>query len=114
MEAIKHIHEEIILRHIYSIRGEKVMLDLDLTQLYGVETRVLKQAVRRNVHRFPADFMMELSDEEIRAVVSQNVIPSRSHFGGARPFAFTEQGIQAIKLLLAEKKEPPRKIGFKS
>jgi hypothetical protein len=58
------------------------MLDTDLAKLYNVETRVLKQAVRRNLDRFPADFMFELSNEEIDRMVSQNVIPSKQIFGG--------------------------------
>ena len=96
MESLTQLREENILNHIYLIRGERVMLDVDLAILYGIETRAHKQAVRRNIHRFPGDFMMELTDEEIHAVVSQNVIPSRSYFGGARPFAFTEQGVAML------------------
>jgi len=69
--------EEKIVQHIYLIRGEKVMLDLDLASLYEMETRVLKQAVRRNMKRFPEDFMFQLTDKEIEFVVSQNVIPSK-------------------------------------
>jgi hypothetical protein len=76
------------------------MLDLDLAQLYGVETRVLKQSVRRNIKRFPEDFMFELSDEEISLVVSQKLIPSKKFFGGSRPFAFTEQGVAMLSSLL--------------
>lgn len=88
---------------IYFIRGEKVMLDTDLAKLYNVETRVLKQAVRRNLDRFPEDFMFELSNEEIDRMVSQNVIPSKQIFGGARPFAFTEQGIAMLSSVLNSK-----------
>jgi len=69
--------EEKIVQHIYLIRGEKVMLDLDLASLYEMETHVLKQAVRRNMKRFPEDFMFQLTDKEIEFVVSQNVIPSK-------------------------------------
>ncbi len=76
------------------------MVDVDLATLYGIETRVLKQAVRRNIHRFPKDFMMVLTDEEVRAVVSQNVIPSKSFFGGALPFAFIEQGVAMLSSVL--------------
>ncbi len=85
---------------IYFIRGEKVMLDSDLAKLYNVETRVLKQAVRRNLDRFPKDFMFELTDEEIDRMVSQGVIPSKQIFGGAKPFAFTEQGIAMLSSVL--------------
>jgi hypothetical protein len=75
------------------LRDQRVMLDYDLAVLYGVETRALKQAVRRNPDRFPNDFMFELSEQEIDTVVSQFVIPDRRRFGGAKPMAFTEQGI---------------------
>ncbi len=98
------IKNENIAQHIYFIRGEKVMLDVDLASLYGVETRVLKQAVRRNNTRFPIDFMFQLSEDEIRFVVSQNVIPSKSYFGGAKPFAFTEQGIAMLSGVLKSKR----------
>jgi hypothetical protein len=64
-------------RRIFLVRSQKVMLDFDLAELYGVETRALKQAVRRNLDRFPADFMFELSTPEIKNLVSQTVIPTR-------------------------------------
>ena len=76
------------------------MLDTDLAKLYNVETRVLKQAVRRNLDRFPKDFMFELTGEEIDHMVSQGVIPSKQKFGGAKPFAFTEQGIAMLSSVL--------------
>lgn len=85
---------------IQTIRGKQVMLDSDLALLYEVETRVLKQAVRRNIERFPEDFMFELSKEEIEQMVSQFVIPSKSYFGGAKPFAFTEQGVAMLSSVL--------------
>ncbi len=91
---------EKIQNRIYLIHREKVMLDRDLAELYGVETRVLKQAVKRNIERFPADFMFELSDEEIEYMVSQSVIPSKSLFGGALPMAFTEQGVAMLSSVL--------------
>ena len=72
------------------------MLDFDLALLYGLETRTLKQSIRRNIKRFPADFMFILSDMEINLMVSQNVIPSKSYLGGSIPFAFTEQGIAML------------------
>src|SRR5205814_9186433 len=68
--------------------------------LYGIETRALKQAVRRNLDRFPSDFMFELSTKEIDSVVSQFVIPNRRQFGGAKPMAFTEQGIAMLSSVL--------------
>lgn len=87
---------EQIKNSILEIRGKKVMLDMDLAKIYEVETRVLKQAVRRNIDRFPEDFMFELSEFEMQNLVSQNVIPTLNHFGGAKPFAFTEQGIAML------------------
>jgi hypothetical protein len=91
---------EQIARRIRHLRGEKVLLDYDLAALYGIETRALKQAVRRNVNRFPSDFMFELSTEEIETVVSQFVIPNRRKFGGAKPMAFTEQGVAMLSSVL--------------
>ena len=76
------------------------MLDYDLAELYAIETRALKQAVRRNRARFPADFMFELSASEIRSLVSQFVIPSVRKFGGSRPMAFTEQGVAMLSSVL--------------
>ena len=87
-------------RRILLLRGQKVMLDFDLAELYGVETRALKQAVRRNSDRFPEDFMFKLIDEEVEQMVSQNVIPSRGKLGGAVPMAFTEQGVAMLSSVL--------------
>jgi hypothetical protein len=89
-----------IERRIFLIRGHKVMLDYDLASLYRVETRALKQAVRRNSDRFPEDFMFELNREESGRLVSQNVIPSLSKFGGASPMAFSEQGVAMLSSVL--------------
>jgi ORF6N domain len=90
-------------RSIYLIRHQKVMLDYDLALLYGVETRALKQAVRRNRERFPADFMFELRANEVDLLVSQTVIPNRGKFGGAVPMAFTEQGVAMLASVLRSK-----------
>jgi len=98
------IPEERILRKIVVLRDEKIILDIDLAEMYGVETRALKQAVRRNSDRFPEDFMFELTEEEVLQVVSQNVIPSKSHLGGAVPFAFTENGVAMLSSVLKSKK----------
>ena len=87
-------------RRIFLVRGQKVILDFDLAELYGVETRALKQAVRRNLDRFPADFMFELSVAEIKNLVSQTVIPTRGKLGGATPMAFTEQGVAMLSSVL--------------
>ena len=94
------IRVEAISPMIHWIRGEKVILDRDLAVLYGVETRALKQAVKRNPERFPEDFMFELVENEVNILVSQTVIPSRSHFGGAIPMAFTEQGVAMLSSVL--------------
>ncbi len=95
---------EIISHKIIEIRGHKVLLDFDLATLYNTETRTLKQAVRRNIHRFPEDFMFELTKDEIEGLVSQFVIPSKSKFGGAYPFAFTEQGVAMLSSVLNNEK----------
>ena len=94
---------ERIERLIYLIRNQKVMLDRNLAELYGVETRALKQAVKRNIDRFPSDFMFTLSDKEVNNMVSQNVIPSKSYFGGALPMVFTEQGVAMLSSVLNSK-----------
>lgn len=90
---------ERITGKIYLIRDTKVMLDRDLAELYDVETRVLKQAVRRNIKRFPKDFMFELTYQELRDLTSQFVISS---WGGVRrpPMAFTEQGVAMLSSVL--------------
>ncbi len=87
-------------RRILLIRKHRVILDSDLATLYGVETRALKQAVRRNANRFPADFMFELAREEMQGLVSQNVIPGLGKLGGAKPMAFTEQGVAMLSSVL--------------
>ncbi|GEP88757.1 ORF6N domain-containing protein [Chitinophaga terrae (ex Kim and Jung 2007)] len=94
------VPEERIMQRIVLIREEKVILDLHLAELYGVETRTLKQAVRRNMERFPEDFMFELTEDEVEAVVSQNVIPHKKYLGGAKPFAFTETGVAMLSSVL--------------
>jgi hypothetical protein len=97
------VTEQKILNRIYVVRGEKIMLDRDLAELYGIETRALKQAVKRNMERFPKDFMFEMTAREIDGMVSQNVIPSKSYFGGAAPFCFTEQGVTMLSCILNSK-----------
>lgn len=89
-----------IERAILLIRGQKVMLDADLASLYGVETRVLVQAVKRNLERFPEDFMFQLSREEF-AVLRSQIVTSRN-WGGRRypPYAFTEQGVAMLSSVL--------------
>ncbi len=90
---------QIIQNKIYEIRGQRVMLDFDLAELYEVETRVLNQAVKRNIKRFPSDFMFQLSNKEFDNLMSQIVISS---WGGTRklPFAFTEHGVTMLASVL--------------
>ena len=85
---------------IFLIRGARVMLDSDLAALYGVENRVLKQAVRRNIDRFPFDFMFELSKKEYQSLRSQNVILKRGQHSKYLPFVFTEQGVAMLSSVL--------------
>ncbi len=89
-----------IEKAILSVRRQKVMLDADLAALYGVETRVLVQAVKRNLERFPEDFMFQLSREEFAVLRSQSV--TSSDWGGRRypPYAFTEQGVAMLSTVL--------------
>ena len=96
----------IIKEKIFTIRGHKVMLDFDLAELYAVETRVLKQAVRRNIDRFPDDFMFELTKEELENWRSQFVMSNETNKMGLRyaPFAFTEQGVAMLSSVLKSKK----------
>jgi hypothetical protein len=94
----------IIQKKIFEIRGQKVMLDFDLATLYEVETRALKQAVKRNIERFPDDFMFQLDAKEANHLVSQSVIPSKKYLGGALPFAFTEQGVAMLSSVLNSQK----------
>jgi hypothetical protein len=93
--------EETIISKIYMIRGKKVMLDRDLAALYGVETRVLNQAVRRNERRFPDDFMFQLTTQELHNWKSQIVTSNREKLGLRKPpLAFTEQGVAMLSSVL--------------
>lgn len=87
---------------IYEIRDQKVMLDYDLATLYETETKVLKQAVRRNLQRFPPDFLFELTKEEFQALRSQIVTlePGKGRHPKYLPFAFTEQGVAMLASIL--------------
>ena len=99
--TIEHITESIFL-----IRGQKVILSTDLAVLYGVETRSLVQAVKRNLDRFPEDFMFQLSKDEHEFLKSQNVISKSEGRGGAHralPYAFTEQGVAMLSSVLRSK-----------
>lgn len=93
------IPDEIVIRKIFFLRGKKVMLDKDLAELYTVETKALNQAVKRNLLRFPEDFMFQLSEQEFENLRSQIVTSS---WGGRRtpPYAFTEQGVAMLSSIL--------------
>ena len=99
MEEEKLLNPVAIESLIYEIRGQKVMLDKDLAKMYGVETKVLNQAVKRNMKRFPEDFMFQLTPEEYDILKSQFVTSS---WGGTRklPYVFTEQGLAMLSGLL--------------
>ncbi len=94
------IPQEIIERKIFLIRGKKVMLDKDLADLYAVKPIALRQQVKRNIQRFPGDFMFQLTVEECEVLLSQNVIPSKQRLGGHLPYAFTEQGVAMLSSVL--------------
>jgi hypothetical protein len=99
MKELQILTDETIINKIYIIREKKVMIDRDLAELYGVDTRVLNQAVKRNLKRFPDDFMFQLTDEEFRNLRSQIVTSS---WGGSRfrPMVFTEQGVAMLSSVL--------------
>ena len=92
---------QVIHDKIYSIRNQKVMLDFDLGALYQVETRVLKQAVRRNIKRFPLDFMFQLSKDEWNDLITNcDNLPKNIKYTPSTPFAFTEQGVSMLSSVL--------------
>ncbi|WP_198304789.1 ORF6N domain-containing protein [Arcobacter vandammei] len=95
------INENSIKDKIHNIRDMQVMLDRDLAELYGVETKVLNQAVKRNIERFPSDFMFQLSKEEFDNWKSQFVTSNSDKMGLRKiPFAFTEQGVSMLSAVL--------------
>jgi hypothetical protein len=98
-----HIPETLVTSKIYVVRKKKIMLDRDLAELYEVETRVLNQAVNRNIERFPEEFMFQLSSEEFEILMSQIVTSS---WGGTRklPYAFTEYGVAMLSSVLRSKR----------
>ncbi len=91
---------QLIQSKIYELRGQKVMLDFDLAEMYGTETKRLKETVKRNIRRFPSDFMFELSKEEYDCLRSQFATSNKR--GGTRymPFAFTEHGVAQLSSVL--------------
>jgi len=100
------VADEVIMNKIYIVRNQKVMIDRDLAELYAVETRVLKQAVRRNAERFPKDFMFEMNKKELENWRSQFVTSNFSDKMGLRyaPFCFTEQGVTMLSCVLSSER----------
>jgi hypothetical protein len=99
LNKVVAVPDEVIINKIYFVRGQKVMLDRDLSALYGVTTGNLNKAVKRNEKRFPEDFMFQLTEEEYKNLIFQN---GTSSWGGTRkmPFVFTEQGVAMLSGVL--------------
>ena len=97
---------QVIQKKIYHIRSHKVMLDFDLAELYDVETKRLKEAIRRNIERFPADFMFEITREEYNSLRTQiaSLENGRGKYSKFNPYAFTEQGVAMLSGVLNSKK----------
>ena len=89
---------------IFTIRNKQVMLDRDLAELYFVKPIKLREQVKRNIERFPQDFMFKLNENEVKIMVSQFAIPSKQHLGGHLPYVFTEQGVAMLSAVLRSKK----------
>jgi len=99
-KLVKALADEVIISKIYFIRGQKVMLDRDLAEMYNVTTSNLNKAVKRNLKRFPEDFMFQVAAEEFKNLIFQN---GTSRWGGTRkmPYAFTEQGVSMLSGVLS-------------
>jgi len=98
------VADEIIMNKIYFIRKQKIMLDRDLAELYGVQAIRLREQVKRNIERFPSNFMFQLTVKEMETMVSQNAIPSKKQLGGSLPYAFTEHGVLMLAGVLKSDK----------
>jgi hypothetical protein len=99
------IPDEVVISKIYLIRGQKVMIDRDLAELYGVETKRMKEAVRRNIERFPTDFMFEMNKNEFEQWRKENITGSEDRQGlRYAPFCFTEQGVTMLSCVLNSKR----------
>jgi len=96
--------DDLILKKIYCLRKQKIMLDRDLAELYGVQTIRLREQVKRNINRFPLNFMFRLTEKEAVTMVSQNAIPSKKQMGGSLPYAFTEHGVLMLAAVLKSDK----------
>lgn len=97
---MSNLAEHIIVNKIFIVRGVKVMLDRDLAELYGVKAIRLREQVKRNISRFPENFMFQLTEDEVDSMVSQNAIPSKQHLGGYLPYVFTEHGVLMLANVL--------------
>jgi len=89
-----------IRNRIFVIRGKEVMVDRDLAELYDIKPIRLREQVKRNIERFPEDFMFQIKESEVGFMVSQNAIPSKQHLGGSLPYVFTEQGLYMLASVL--------------
>lgn len=99
------MHLQVIQSKIHEVRGQKVMLDFDLAELYETETRVLKQSVKRNIGRFPSDFMFQLSKEEwTKLITICDKLPDGIKYSPVTPYAFTEQGVAMLSSVLKSNK----------
>ena len=99
-----------VTNKIFELRGRKVILDRDIAEIYGVEPRRMREQVRRNIERFPEDFIFQLNEYEINKVVTQIASPSLSWMGGTRPYAFTRNGVNMLATVLKSKVAVQRSI----
>ena len=98
--AVIEITEDLLREKLYEIRGMKVMLDSDLAEIYGYETKAFNQQVKRNISRFPEDMMFQLTDYELENLRSQFVTANISSMARSNPFVFTEQGVYMLMKIL--------------
>ena len=94
------IPEEVVMSKIFVLRDQRVMLDRDLAEMYDVKGFRLREQVKRNIERFPENFMFQLTEREVDLMVSQNAIPSKQVLGGSLPYAFTEHGVLMLANVL--------------
>lgn len=105
MSTQLEITKQYVEQRIYTIRGVQVMLDKDLAEIYGVKAIRLREQVKRNINRFPNDFMFQISEDEyVFLKVSHFAIPSKKQLGGYLPYVFTEEGIAALSAVLKSDK----------
>lgn len=106
------IPEERIMSKIYLMRGQKVILDKDIADLYGVKPIRLREQVKRNKERFPNDFMFQLTKQETELMVSHFAIPSKRSLGGYLPYAFTQEGAAMLSTVLKSKRAMEVSVGI--